>query len=138
VFGRRRDLGPPPDDRFDRVVDLVERAKADLVEAVPSPRGRPGRPVADAVAAFEDGLGRAAEELDGWRGASPDLRRACRRGIDEALARSERLRLEPPALDYEALITALGDLMAPLEVFVEAGSPQSTSRRWPDSSSGTS
>jgi hypothetical protein len=101
-------------------VDLVERAKADLVQAVPSPRGLPRRPVADAVGAFEDGLGRAAAELDGWRTGDPDIRRSCRLGIEEALARAEGLRLESPALDYEGLVTALGDLMAPLDVFAEA------------------
>ena len=101
-------------------MDLVERAKADLVQAVPSPRGLPGRPVADAVGAFEDGLGRAAAELDGWRTGDPDVRRSCRLGIEEAPARVERLRLDSPALDYEGLVTALGDLLAPLDVFAEA------------------
>jgi|ERR687895_468237 hypothetical protein len=120
MFGRRRAIGPRPDDRFDRVMDLVERAKADLVQAVPSPRGLPGRPVADAVGAFEDGLARAAAELDEWRTGDPDVRRSCRLGIEEALARVERLRLDSPALDYEGLVTALGDLLAPLDVFAEA------------------
>lgn len=72
------------------------------------------------MGAFEDGLGRAAAELDGWRTGDPDIRRSCRLGIEEALARAERLRLESPALDYEGLVTVLGDLMAPLDVFAEA------------------
>ena len=86
----------------------IERAKADLVAAVPSPRGVPGRPLADAVAAFEDGLREAASAPgvpDGWKGA-----------IRESLRRAERLRLEAPALDYEGLVGALADLMAPLDV----------------------
>ena len=39
---------------------FIERAKADLVEAVPSPRGVPRRPLAEALAAFEEGLREAA------------------------------------------------------------------------------
>jgi hypothetical protein len=62
----------------------------------------------------------AAAELDGWRTGDQDIRRSCRHGIEEALARAERLRLEFPAVDYEGLVTALGDLMAPLDVFAEA------------------
>jgi hypothetical protein len=93
--------------QLDRVLEGIERAKADLVTAVPSPRGIPGRPLADALVAFEEGLREAAVSLDettGWRAA-----------VDESLRRAERLRLEAPALDYEGLIEALADLMEPLE-----------------------
>jgi hypothetical protein len=92
-------------------VARIERAKADLVSAVPSPRGIPGRPLADALLAFEEGLREVTISLDeasGWRAA-----------VDESLRRAERLRLEAPALDYEGLVDALADLMEPLEA-VEA------------------
>lgn len=95
---------------MERVLDRVERAKADLVEAVPSPRGVPGRSLAEALASFEDGLREAASAGDlpaGWRAA-----------IRESLDRAGRLRLEsPPPLDYEGIVTALADLMAPLDAF---------------------
>jgi hypothetical protein len=101
----------------DRAVDLVESAKAELVRAIPSPRGIPGRPLADALAAFEDGLRRAAAELDGGEVGGSDVRHALVTGIEESLSRAERLRLEASVPDYEALVNALADLMAPLDVF---------------------
>jgi hypothetical protein len=113
VFGRRR----ASRGSHDRVVDLVEWAKAELVQAVPSPRGIPGRPVADAVAAFEDGLRRAGAELGRQPAGAGDVRNAWTAGIEESLVRAERLRLEGSVSDYEALVNALGDLMAPLDVF---------------------
>ena len=103
---RRRTLGR--EEPHDRVLERIERAKADLVAAVPSPRGVPGRPLADALAAFEDGLREAV--------ARPDVSERWRTGIDESLRRAERLRLEAPVLDYEGLVTALADLIEPLDV----------------------
>lgn len=96
-----------PVEPLERIRDRVERAKADLVEAVPSPRGLPGRALADALASFEEGLRDAAatrDVPDGWRAA-----------IRESLDRAERLRLEAPQLDYEGLVAALAELIAPLE-----------------------
>jgi hypothetical protein len=89
------------------LLERVERAKAELVAAVPSPRGVPGRPVADALAAFERGLGEVA--------ADPDVPEGWRRAIAESLSRAERLRLEAPPLDYEGLVASLADLLAPLD-----------------------
>ena len=97
--------------RLDPALTRIERAKADLVEAVPSPRGVPGRPLADALVAFEEGLREAAASLEA---AS---RQEWRAAVDESLRRAERLRLEAPALDYEGLVTVLADLMAPLDAF---------------------
>jgi hypothetical protein len=89
------------------VLARIERAKADLVSAVPSPRGVPPRPLAEALVAFEEGLRDAV--------ASPDMPAPWRAAVEEALRRAERLRLEAPALDYEGLVEVLADLMAPLE-----------------------
>ena len=89
------------------VLARIERAKADLVSAVPSPRGVPPRPLAEALVAFEEGLRDAA--------ASPDLPAPWRAAVEESLRRAERLRLKAPALDYEGLVEVLADLMAPLE-----------------------
>jgi hypothetical protein len=116
VFGRRANDG----DVFGRVLTEVEVAKEDLVASVPSHRGVPTRPVADALIGFESGLRRAADALDGWRSPEPELRTSCRAGVNEALRRAERLRLEAPPLDYEALVAVLGELMAPLDVFEQA------------------
>jgi hypothetical protein len=113
---RRRAVDPS----IDRTIDVVERAKADLVAAVPSPRGVVDRSLAEAVLAFEHGLRRAATEMERWPEGADHVRRICEAAIEESLRRAERLRLEAPPLDLEGLITVLGDLIAPLHVFTEA------------------
>jgi hypothetical protein len=113
VFGRRARV----DEEFSRILAHVEAAKEDLVASVPSPRGVPVRPVADALSAFEDGLRRAADELVRWRTPEAELRQSCRAAVEEALRRAERVRLDAPPLDYESLVAVLGDLMVPLEEF---------------------
>jgi hypothetical protein len=95
----------------------VEQAKAELVRAVPSPRGAPG-PVAESVLAFEETLRRANDRMRSWLSSeTEDLWRRCDRALEESVRRAERLRLDAPSLDYESLVTVLGDLMAPLEAF---------------------
>jgi sugar-specific transcriptional regulator TrmB len=113
VFGRRASV----DEQFGRILAQVEAAKEDLVASVPSPRGVPVRPVADALGAFEAGLRRAADELAHWPTPEVELRQTCRAALEEALRRAERVRLDAPPLDYESLVAVLGDLMAPLEEF---------------------
>ena len=70
--------------------------------------------VVDRQIVLDPGLRRQAVRLeprpvhdvpDGWRAA-----------IQESLERAERLRLEAPPLDYEGLVGALADLLAPLDV----------------------
>ncbi|HEX5948243.1 MAG TPA: hypothetical protein VFZ45_01625 [Actinomycetota bacterium] len=106
MFGRRRGRGQS--SPVERVLATIERAKADLVSAVPSPRGVPARPLAEALLAFEEGLRAAA--------GSPDAPTSWRSAVDESLRRAERLRLEARELDYEGLVEALTDLLAPLDV----------------------
>ncbi len=74
--------------------------------------------MAEAVLEFEEALLEALDRLDAWRGPS-EIVAACRAGIQEALRLAERLRLEAPELDYEGLVTVLGDLIHPLEVFAD-------------------
>jgi hypothetical protein len=106
---------------FDDTVAAVERAKDLLMTAVPSPRGKQRRTVAEAVLDFESQVREAAALMDGWRRAELEEDwRACSEGIDEALRRAEALRLDAPPLDYETLVSALGELIAPLEVFADA------------------
>ncbi|HEX2026166.1 MAG TPA: hypothetical protein VHH92_07200 [Actinomycetota bacterium] len=105
------------DDVMDPLIDEVERAKEELVSAVPSPRGVPGRPVAEALLAFEERLRSASSQLASMDGVSSSLRRSLENALTESLRRAERVRLEAPPLDYETLVTLLGDLMAPLDAF---------------------
>lgn len=96
----------------------VEAAKEELLQAVPSPRGIPPRPLADALLSFEAGLRRARDGMPSWR--RPDTELAwtrCDHALDEALAGADRLRLEAPPLDAESLLAVLSDLIAPLDAF---------------------
>lgn len=88
--------------------------------------------MAEALAGFEEALRNATGPLE--RTDDPGAP-AMRAAVREALRRAERLRLDAPSLDYEGLVTVLGDLMDPLEAFAEG---QPSSRSWPSSSSGTS
>ena len=106
------------------VIVLVEQAKRELLTAVPSPRGIPGRHLAEALLGFEERLREASETLRtrSHAGGAPDPLVAA---IEESLRRAERLRLDAPALDYEALVAVLADLIEPLDAFAEEGGPRS-------------
>jgi hypothetical protein len=94
----------------------VERAKEALLQAVPSPRGHARRSLAEALVGFEEALTHAVGSLKRWEDArAPALGAA----VEDALGRAERLRLNAPSLDYEGLVTVLGDLMEPLDIFAE-------------------
>jgi hypothetical protein len=103
----------PDRAELEHVVKLVESAKGRLVEAIPSPRGVQRTSVADALLAFETGLQEAAAAMADRDEAWEPLVRA----VQESLRGAQRLRLEAPPLDYESLVTALGDLMSPLDAF---------------------
>lgn len=121
---RRRRLPPALQDAytaFRASVDPLERGKAALTESVPSTR-LPGRPLADTLLEFEEGLHEAESEMPTWR--VPELEAewtAAEGAIRECLAMTERLRLEAEMpVGFEAMIGTIGDLMAPLEVFEAA------------------
>ena len=99
----------------------VEGAKRALLTSMPSPRGVPGRSLADALVDFEAGLRQADDAMETWRSAgTEDVWRGCVDAIREALDAAEGLRQQAPPLDYEGLVAVLADLMAPLEAFEEA------------------
>ncbi len=106
---------------FLSVVGSIERAKSALTDTVPTTR-LPGRPFADALLEFEEGLREARAQMDGWR--AEDLERAwtdVRDGLEEALARAERLRLEAPDPGgFEGLIGTIQALLDPLEALAAA------------------
>ena len=113
---------PRTDPSREAALELVEQAKEALVAAVPSPRGVSRTPLAEALLAFEEFLREASSHADVHADSA---------AIDEALRRAERLRLDAPELDYEGLVDALADLLAPLDAFDDAARDpgQSTSRR---------
>jgi hypothetical protein len=110
-----------PARAFDDLLPPLERAKAALTESVPGTR-LPGRPLAETLSEFEDGLREVRDGMDAWR--SPDLElewEECSRGLDEALEFAARVRTEGVQPDgFEGLIGLIGDLLAPLDAFERA------------------
>jgi hypothetical protein len=106
--------------RFTSCLASVEEGKERLLAAVPTAR-RSGIAPAEGLLGFEECLREARDAMPGWRdGLIDDEWRACDEAIGEALRRAEALRLEAPALEFEALLAAFGDLMAPLDAFEDA------------------
>jgi hypothetical protein len=110
-----------PSRAFEELVPALERAKAALTESVPGNR-LPGRPLAETLSEFEQGLGEVRARMDGWR--APEVERVwvvASAGLDEALGLAERARTEAaPPEGFEGLIGLIGDLLAPLDAFDEA------------------
>jgi hypothetical protein len=130
---RRKRLPPGLDEALGGlrlVVREVEAAKDTMTATVPSTR-LPGTPLAEAIAEFEDRLGRAKELMSTWRHREVEEEwLACAAGIEESLERARRLREDPPELGgFEGLIWAVDQLLAPLETFEEAAERFRTLRR---------
>lgn len=118
MFRRIPDRLRPALEGFRRVVEHVELAKASLTEAVPTTR-LPGRPLAEAILEFGDELRAAEGEMSSWRAVElTEVWSACSTALAEARSNAERMRLEGAApVGFEALIGAIGDLLAPLDAF---------------------
>ena len=110
-----------PSCAFEELIPSLERAKAALTESVPGTR-LPGRPLAETLSEFEDGLREVRGRMDGWR--APEVERAwfdASAGLDESLELAECVRTESaPPQGFEGLIALIGDLLAPLDAFDEA------------------
>jgi hypothetical protein len=132
VFRRRvvRDDLREPLDGLRAVVTEVEAAKDVMTSTVPSTR-LPGTPLAEAIAAFEDHLGRARVLMPTWRHLDVEEEwLGCEAGIEESLARAAQLREAPPELGgFEGLIWVVDQVLAPLEAFEAAAERFRTLRR---------
>jgi hypothetical protein len=123
VFRRRRLPAHLEASRvaFQGLLPGLARAKSALLASVPRTR-LPGRPLAETLVEFEEGLREVRAAMESWR--APELQDAwtrASRGLDEAIERAERVRLAAPHPEaFEGLIGLLGDLMAPLEAFGDA------------------
>ena len=110
-----------PAGAFDDLLQPLGRAEAALAGSVPGTR-MPGRPLAETLWEFEDGLREVRDGMHAWR--SPDIEpewEACSRGVDEALALADRARTEGVQPEgFEGLIGLIGDLLAPLDAFERA------------------
>ena len=110
-----------PAKAFDDLLPPLERAKAALTGSVPGTR-LPGRPLAETLSEFEDGLREVRDGMDAWRSADVEPEwEACWRGLDEALEFADRVRTEGVQPEgFEGLIGLIGDLLAPLDAFERA------------------
>jgi len=107
-------------ESFRRVLAVVEGAKGSLAAAAPGGRSA-GVPLADALAAFEQGLHDASTAMSSWH--QPEMEEAwssCREGLEESRRGAERLRLGNAPEGYEQLYGQLADLMEPLDAFAQA------------------
>lgn len=106
---------------FEDLLAPLERARAALTESVPGTR-MPGRPLAETLSEFEEGLGEVRARMDGWRAGEVENEWwAVSAGLDEALALAERVRIEGAEPEgFEGLIGLIGDLLAPLDAFERA------------------
>ena len=130
---RKKRLAPKLDRSLTALRDVgaqVEASKDAMTSTVPSTR-LPGTPLAEAIAEFEDHLGRAQDLMPAWRRPEVDVEwLACEAGIEESLERARRLREDPPELGgFEGLIWAVDQLLAPLEAFEAAAERFRTLRR---------
>ncbi len=120
---RRRDLPAElraPYRAFAEVAARLERAKEDLLRAIPGARA-PGVPLAEALLAYRDGLVAADAGMAGWRAPEVEAEwSACIRGVGAALAAEEAVRLGGGAFAHDVLLFTLQDLIAPLEPFEDA------------------
>jgi hypothetical protein len=126
VILRRRRLPEHLQERSDAfwaVIEPLERGKAALPDAMPTTR-LPGRPLAEVLLEFEEGLRAASAGMDGWRAPEVEAEwQACGAALERTLDVTERLRVEAPDPGgFEGLVGLLGDLLAPLEAFEHAAS----------------
>jgi hypothetical protein len=110
-----------PARAFDDLLPPLGRAEAALTGSVPGTR-LPGRPLAETLSEFEDGLREVREGMDAWRSTDVEPEwEACSRGLDEALALADRVRTQGAEPEgFEGLIGLIGDLLAPLDAFERA------------------
>ena len=110
-----------PTRALDELIPSLERARAALTESVPGTR-LPGRPLAESLSEFEDGLREVRARMGGWR--APEVEQAwlyASAGLDEAMVLAERVRTDGiPPQGFEGLIGLIGDLLAPLDAFERA------------------
>jgi hypothetical protein len=110
-----------PTRALDELIPSLERARAALTESVPGTR-LPGRPLAESLSEFEDGLREVRARMGGWRVSEVEQAWLdASAGLDEAMVLAERVRTDGvPPQGFEGLIGLIGDLLAPLDAFERA------------------
>lgn len=113
-----------PDDPvrkgFGAVASLIDRAQRSLLAAIPTSRD-PGTPLGDALDAFLQGLAAADAAMPAWKDDSVAHEwTKCSDAIAEARAAARRLENLNVELTFEQLNAQIGDVLYPLEAFVDA------------------
>jgi hypothetical protein len=102
---------------FAATLRLVEAAKEAMAMGLPTSRA-PGRPLGEALFAFEEELRESEGLMDSWwHPAVASEWDRCRDAIREALRRAEELRLAAPELTFDQMAFTIQDLIAPLDPF---------------------
>ncbi len=106
---------------FRQLIRTLERSKAALTASVPGAR-LPGRPLAETLVEFEEGLREVRAGMDAWRAPElEDVWLEASEGLGEAMALAALVRTQGSAPEaFERLIGLIGDLLEPLEAFAPA------------------
>ena len=121
---RRKELPAelePAFQAFSEVLDAIEPAKAAMADVLPGTR-LPGRPLNDALAAYQADIQRARERMAAWR--RPELEAewdACAAGLRVGADRAAALLAADDAPEgFEALLWTVQALIEALDPFVAA------------------
>ena len=105
---------------FGLVASQIDHAQRALLAAVPTSRDQ-GIPLRDALDAFIHSLDDAARGMDSWKGERLAHEwTKCSDGITEARELAAHLRERNVELTFEQLNAQIGDVLYPLEAFVDA------------------
>jgi hypothetical protein len=119
---KRRTTAPddPVRKGFGAAASLVDRAQRTLLDAVPTSRD-PGVPLPEALDAFLRGLADVESSMASWKDESVAHEwTKCSEAIAESRAAALRLRNLDVELTFEQLNAQIGDVLYPLEAFVDA------------------
>lgn len=117
---RRRQTDPVRQAQLEAylsIAEKVETAQQALLRAVPTFRDD-GVALGIAIVQMNELLDSVEDELSRWD-APEELVNRCRTALDQARAEAERVRVEPSDLVFEALNACIGDILYPLETFVD-------------------
>ncbi|MHB8513109.1 MAG: hypothetical protein ACYDCC_13130 [Actinomycetota bacterium] len=115
---RKAQLPDPLLEAFLRVAEKIDIAQRALLIAIPTSRD-PGAPLDVALEAFEASLGEARALMPTWaHDPLREMNASCVEAIDTALKQASALK--GATLQFEALNARIGDVLHPLERFVDA------------------
>jgi hypothetical protein len=105
---------------FASAASLIDGAQRALLAAIPTSRD-PGIPLGEALDAFLEALNAAGAAMPPWRDERwADDWKACSDGIAEARDAARRLKNLKVSLTFEQLNAQIGDVLYPLDAFVDA------------------